>query len=358
MQQCHCTRSIDRILMVHTPTSFMWLAIIMHATAPSLWPSSPARAASPVAMALSTDGIDYSGIVHDQMSTSPTSALRQLGLEVGVTEQLLDAAFDGDNPRGALIRLIRARLWHESSYAHTLGHIFVDQDRLEQFVLVPLPDAALSDMMGRAVWNGVKATGTPIPTWSPASTQAAAASCSSIVASSTFSLHQPLNSRKVTSPSPSGSIAAKICASPRFSNICMQPQWLSGVSSQKAYVFVDGDAMSAATSRTEIWPELTSTEAAVVDIVAKLSLLTTASAAILSASAAVADVDTYIFSKGNEVNATQVQMPMQEPLPEIIREMGGFDASFDKWSRTELMTRSRRNRIDINEHIRFLATHS
>ena len=139
----------------------MWLAI-MHATAPSLWPSSlaPARAASPVDMALSTDGIDYSGIAHDQMSTSETSALRQLGLEVGVTEQLLDAAFDAENPRGTLIRLIRARLWYESSYAHTLGHIFVDRDRLEQYVLVPLPDAALSDMMGRAVWNGIKATPT------------------------------------------------------------------------------------------------------------------------------------------------------------------------------------------------------
>jgi hypothetical protein len=115
-----------------------------------------------------------------------------------------------------------------------------------------------------------------------------------------------------------------------------QPQWPSGVSTQKAYIFVDGDTISAATSRTEFWPELTSTEAAVVDIVVKLSLLTAASAAILSASAAVADVDTYIFSEVNEVNATQVQMPMQEPLLEIIRgskpkssEMGGFDASFD-----------------------------
>ena len=67
-----------------------------------------------------------------------------------------------------------------------------------------------------------------------------------------------------------------------------------------------------------------------MDMVAKLSLLTVGRAAILSASAAeVADVDAYIFSEVNEVNATQVQMPMQEPLPEIIREMGGFDASFD-----------------------------
>jgi hypothetical protein len=274
-------------------------------------------------MALPTDGIDYSGTAFDKMSTS---AIWDLGVAAGVTQQLLDVAFDTENPRGTLIQLIRARVWR----ARTLGH-GVDRDQL-----VPLPrDAAVSNMMGRDIWNGVKAT---------PSIQCVSKGPSTAVYRAADAAGYKCEARGCLYKTKNGSCVCRRVAADEHP----QPPWPSGVSGQKAYIFVDVDAISAATSTshqlsptpfieagvepahlaaTEFWPEPTSTEAAVVDIVAKLSLLTVDSAAVLSAFAAVAD-DTYILSD-NAVNATQVKIPTEEPLPEIVREMGGFDASFD-----------------------------